>query len=132
MNIRVDLNPEMEARLISEARSQGVPLEKLAERLLKEALTASSLSHGVLTVDEFHHMPEGMAAGSEKLPNLPTKSFSRESFYEDRLDGEGCTSSMATSISGGSSQITQNVGEFWNTCTRPLDRNGYALLITAL
>src|SRR2546421_12952680 len=22
---------------------------------------------------------------------------------------------------------SQNVGEFWNTCTRPLDRNGYAL-----
>jgi hypothetical protein len=28
-----------------------------------------------------------MAEGSEKLPNLPTESFSRESFYEDRLDG---------------------------------------------
>ena len=51
------------------------------------ALTASSLPHGVLTVDEFHHMLEGMAEGSEKLPNLPTESFSRESFYEDRLDG---------------------------------------------
>ena len=22
---------------------------------------------------------------------------------------------------------SQNVGEFWNTCTRPLDRNGYGL-----
>ena len=22
---------------------------------------------------------------------------------------------------------SQNVGEFWNTCTRPLDRNGFAL-----
>jgi hypothetical protein len=87
MTIQVDLNPEMEARLIAEARSQGVPLEKLAEWLLKEALTASSLSHGVLTVDEFHHMLEGMAQGSERLPNLPTESFSRESFYEDRLDG---------------------------------------------
>jgi hypothetical protein len=30
MTIRVDLNPETEARLISEARSQGVP-ERLAE-----------------------------------------------------------------------------------------------------
>jgi hypothetical protein len=81
MTIRVDLNPEMEARLVAEARSQGVPLEKLAERLLQEALTASSLPHGVLTVDKFHHMLEGMAEGSEKSPNLPTESFSRESFY---------------------------------------------------
>ena len=87
MTIRVDLNPEMEARLISEARSQGIPLEKLAERLLKEALTANALPHGVLTVEEFHRMLKGMAEGSEKLPNLPTESFSRESFYEDRLDG---------------------------------------------
>jgi hypothetical protein len=64
-----------------------VPLEKLAERPLQAALTASSLPHGVLTVDEFHHMLEGMAEGWEKLPNLPTESLSRESFYEDRLDG---------------------------------------------
>jgi hypothetical protein len=87
MTLRVDLNPEIEARLVAEARSQGVPLEKLAERLLKEALTASSLPEGVLSVEEFRHMLEGMAEGSEKLPNLPTESFSRESFYEDRLNG---------------------------------------------
>jgi hypothetical protein len=31
-----------------------------------------------------------------------------------RRDGELCYTS-------------QNFGEFWNTCTRPLDRNGYAL-----
>ena len=80
MTIQVHLNPEIEARLIAEARSQGVPLEKLAERLLKEALTATSLPHGALTIDEFHRMLEGIAEGSEKLPNLPTESFSRESF----------------------------------------------------
>jgi hypothetical protein len=81
MTVRVELNPEMEARLVAEARSQGVPLEKLAERLLNEALTPSVLPHGELTIDEFHHMLEGMAMGSERLPNLPTESFSRESFY---------------------------------------------------
>ncbi len=62
MTIRVELNPETEARLVAEARSQGVPLEKLAERLLKQALIANSVPHGALTVDEFHHMLEGMAA----------------------------------------------------------------------
>jgi hypothetical protein len=87
MTIQVDLNPEIEARLVAEARSQGVPLEKLAERLLKEALSMSGLPHGVLTAVEFHSMLESMAEGSEKLPNLPTESFSRASFYEERLDG---------------------------------------------
>jgi hypothetical protein len=87
MTIQVDLNPETEARLIAEARSQGVPLEKLAERLLKDALTGNLLPPGALTVDEFHVMLEAMAEGSEKLPNLTTESFSRESFYEDPLNG---------------------------------------------
>jgi len=87
MTIQVELNPESEARLAAEARSQGLPLEKLAERLLQEALAVSRFPDGALTVDEFRRMLEGMAEGSEKLPNLPTESFSRESFYEDRLDG---------------------------------------------
>jgi len=87
MTIKVELKPETEARLVEQARSQGVPLEQLAERLLHEAVTASSLPSGALTVEEFHDMLEGMAEGSEKLPNLPTESFSRESFYEDRLNG---------------------------------------------
>jgi len=52
-DIRIDLNPEIEARLIAEARSQGVPLEKLAERLLKEALSASSLPHGMRIIEKF-------------------------------------------------------------------------------
>ena len=87
MTIQVNLNPETEARLIEEARAQGLPLEKLAERLLKEALASSPSPEGALTVEEFHKMLGAMAEGSEKLPNLPTESFSRESFYEDRVDG---------------------------------------------
>jgi hypothetical protein len=81
MNIRVNLDPETEARLIAEARAQGVPLEKLAERLLNEALTLGSSANGMLTVDEFHHMLQSMAEGSDTLPDLPTESFSRETFY---------------------------------------------------
>jgi hypothetical protein len=87
MTIKVELNPETEARLIAEARAEGVPLEKLAERLLREALVAHSEPDGALTVDEFRRMLSGMAEGSDELPELATESFSRESFYTDRLDG---------------------------------------------
>jgi hypothetical protein len=87
MTVQVDLNPGTEARLVAKARSQGVPLEKLTERLLKEALATGLLPQGVLTRDEFRHMLERIAEGSEKLPDLPTEGFSRDSFYEDRLDG---------------------------------------------
>jgi len=87
MTIRFDLSPEMEARLIAEARTQGLPLEKVAEKLLKEALTGRSSSQGQMSVEDFHRMLGAMTEGSESLPELPTESFSRESFYEGRLDG---------------------------------------------
>jgi hypothetical protein len=87
MTIRVELNPETEARLIAEARAKGVPLEKVAEQLLKEALHGLPLSRRQMSVEEFHRMLAAIAEGSERLPDLPTGSFSRESFYEDRLDG---------------------------------------------
>jgi predicted HicB family RNase H-like nuclease len=43
MTIRVELNPETEARLKAEARAQGLPVETVAEQLLKEALTRDVL-----------------------------------------------------------------------------------------
>jgi hypothetical protein len=87
MTIRIELNPETEALLIAEARAKGLPLEKAAEELLKEVLAERSLSQGRMSVEEFHLMLADIAAGSERLPDLPTESFSRESFYEDRHNG---------------------------------------------
>jgi hypothetical protein len=84
MTIQVELNPEIEAKLVAEARAQGVPLAKAAERLLQEALASRSALEGTLSVSEFHAMLKSLASGSEALPNLPTKSFTRESFYEGR------------------------------------------------
>jgi hypothetical protein len=81
MVIRVELKPETEARLVAEARAQGVALEELAEKLLGDALSAPSSPTGKLTVEEFRTMLAEMARGSENLPNLPTEAFSRKSFY---------------------------------------------------
>jgi hypothetical protein len=84
MTIQVELNSEVEARLVAEAKAQGLPLEKVAERLLQEALASRSAPQGRLSVEEFHAMLDALAEGSEKLPNLPTEGFTRASFYEDR------------------------------------------------
>ncbi|MGA9641165.1 MAG: hypothetical protein WBQ72_07200 [Terriglobales bacterium] len=84
MTIHVELDPEAEARLVAVAQAQGVPLEKVAERLLHEALASRSAPRGNLSVDEFHTMLDALAEGSEKLPDLPTEAFTRESFYKDR------------------------------------------------
>ena len=83
MTIQVELKPDIVAKLTEEARIQGIPLEKAAERLLQQAL-ASRTESVSLSVEEFHAMLKSLAAGSESLPNLTTDSFTRESFYEDR------------------------------------------------
>jgi hypothetical protein len=87
MTIHFDLTPEMEAHLAAEARTQGIPLEEVAERLLREALKDRSPDRQQMSVEDFHRMLGAMREGSEGLPDLPTEGFSRESFYEDRLDG---------------------------------------------
>jgi hypothetical protein len=87
MTIKVDLRPDTEARLREKARALGLPLENVAEQLLNEALTAIPASGGRLSVEEFHRMLSAISEGSEKLPDLPTETFSRESFYEDPVNG---------------------------------------------
>jgi hypothetical protein len=84
MTIHVELDSEAAARLLAEANAQGVTLEKIAERLLQEALAARAVPKESLTVGEFHEMLQALRKGSENLPDLPTESFTRESFYEDR------------------------------------------------
>jgi len=84
MTIQVELKPEVEARLMAEAQAQGLPLEKVAERLLEQGLILQSGPQGQLTPEAFHSMLVALAEGSEKLPNLPTESFTRDSFYQDR------------------------------------------------
>jgi hypothetical protein len=84
MTIRVELNAGIESPLVTEARVQGLPLEKVAERLLQEALASRFVPQGDLTLEGFHAMLNALSAGSEGLPNLPTESFTRGSFYADR------------------------------------------------
>jgi hypothetical protein len=84
MTIQVELDPELGARLAAKARAQGMPLERAAARILEEAMASRFTDSRNLTVGGFHTMLASMAEGSEVLPNLPTESFTRESFYEDR------------------------------------------------
>jgi hypothetical protein len=85
VTIEVKLTPELEARLVAEAEAQGLPLERVAELVLEEALVGRSGPQGNLSVEEFHSMLSALAEGSERLPELSTETFSRESFYQDRL-----------------------------------------------
>ena len=85
MTIQIELNPEVMGRLAAEAQARGIALEKCAESLLQEAIATRSEPQGELSVEDLRAMLRAIAEGSEKLPNLPTSAFTRESFYEDRL-----------------------------------------------
>jgi hypothetical protein len=41
------------------------------------------MPRGQVTIEEFHRMLAAMAEGSEELPDLPTETFSRGTFYQD-------------------------------------------------
>jgi hypothetical protein len=84
MTIQVELNPELGARLAAKARAEGLPLERAAARILEDAMASRFTASSGLTVGDFHTLLATMAEGSERLPSLPTESFTRESFYKDR------------------------------------------------
>ncbi len=84
MTIQVELNPESEARLTAEAHARGVALETYASNLLQEVLLSIGSHRARLTKERFHAMLRVLADGSERLPDIPTESLTRDSFYEDR------------------------------------------------
>ena len=83
MTIQVELSPEAEANLAAQAVLHGVALEQYAGRLLEEVLTPQPARAGVLTSPAFHDLLRELAEGSERLPQLPTSAFSRESIYDE-------------------------------------------------
>lgn len=85
MTLKVNLVPELEARLLAEARARGVSVEQVAELLLLEAVASMpAYRPSNLSPEAFEAVLDEMSRGSEDLPNLPTESFSRASFYEGR------------------------------------------------
>jgi hypothetical protein len=84
MTLQLELKPETEANLKAQAESQGVALEEFALKVLEERAASRPNAPRKLTKQGLHDMLKELAEGSENLPNLPTSSFTRESFYEDR------------------------------------------------
>lgn len=84
MTTRMELGDDIVRWLESEARARGVGLEIYAKSLLEEAIASRATAQGVLSIKELHAMQNALAEGSDKLPQLPTSAFARESFYENR------------------------------------------------
>jgi hypothetical protein len=147
MQITVTIPDELAAL----AQTRGVSLEAYVQSLIEEAGHKSLSSQRPRTTEQIEAFFVAMAEGSRNLPDLSTESFTRESFYQDRgwvtylVDTNVLLRFVKPDdrdyplvrfavrrlwIAGDDLCYTsQNLGEFWNTCTRPSDRNGYGLSI---
>ena len=85
MTIQLELNQEVVERLSAEANARGVGLEEYAETLLRAAIGNHEQPHRNLSIQELHAMLDAIAEGSDSLPKVPTSSFTRDSFYGERL-----------------------------------------------
>ena len=82
--IQIELQPEVEAQLATEAQAHGMGVQAYVESLLNQALGGKNASGWrPPTTAEAAVFFESMAAESEKIPQLPDEAFRRESFYQD-------------------------------------------------
>ena len=80
MQIKLEISEELAGR----AKDQGVPVESYIQTLLPKGASPESRPQPVRTPEQIAGFFRAMAEGSEQLPQLPTESFARSSFYEER------------------------------------------------
>lgn len=80
MQITVTIPDELAAQ----ARARGLSVEAYVQSLVEEAGRRSRSLGRPRTPEQIEAFFEAMAEGSQELPPLPTESFTRESFYQDR------------------------------------------------
>ncbi len=70
--------------LAAQALARGMSVQAYAQSLIEEADRKSLSSPRSRSPEQIEAFFKAMAEGSQKLPTLPTESFTRESFYRDR------------------------------------------------
>ncbi len=81
MAIKVELNPEMEARLAAEARAFGIALEEYAQRLLEQAIASTPQPRSRASQDQFRSFLDALACKAPDVSQLRADTFSREMIY---------------------------------------------------
>jgi hypothetical protein len=81
VTIKIELNPEIEARLAAEAQAQGLELEEYALRLLQEAISSTRRRRSRASQQEFRGFLDALASKAPNVPQLRAETFSREMIY---------------------------------------------------
>jgi hypothetical protein len=82
--IQVELKPEIEARLVAEARANGVEPSVYAGVVIERAyLRGNGARRPPRSPEEVRLWIDSLAQFSDKIPQLPEEAFKRESFYQD-------------------------------------------------
>ncbi len=81
--IQVQLRPETEARLIAEAEAHGIDLAEYAGTMLEKAISPTGADLAPRTQEEITDWLDSLAQFSDKIPPMPSETFSREWIYQD-------------------------------------------------
>ena len=84
MIIQVEVSPEAEANLATNAVMRGMALEKYAGKLLEDAIPNYATGTGILEPGDVERMTKALTKGAEKMPILTLEANERASYYEDR------------------------------------------------
>ena len=79
--IQLDIDPEVEKRIVEAVRARGLEPSVYASKIVADAVAYTSPKH--LSQKEFDDFLDAMVIDPDKAPMLPDYAYTRESFYED-------------------------------------------------
>jgi hypothetical protein len=82
VTVRLELKPDVEAKLIAQAQIKGVPLDAYLQRVIEDL--ASTTPANPASILEIEKTLDTLAEMGKDLPHLPSSAFNRESIYQDR------------------------------------------------
>lgn len=81
MDVRLELEPEIEAALNQQANAKGISLDEYLREVIEERARISTAPE--INLDEFRKALDQLAEMGKGLPHLPSSAFSREAIYQD-------------------------------------------------
>jgi len=81
MTITVQLSPQIEETLVSQARERGMSMDAYVQTVIESAAVRQEML--ATSPEDFEAALDELSAGSEQLPVLSPEAYSREGIYRD-------------------------------------------------